>query len=147
MDTLSYKTQFAKPGQIDQAWVLVDAENQVLGRVASLIAKLIRGKHKASYSPNANCGDKVVVINAEKVILTGKKMTDKQLIRYTGYPGGQRMQTPQELLNKFPERLLEIAIKGMVPKNRNGRKAMGNLFIYAGTKHPHEAQNPKAYTI
>ena len=120
----------------------MDAENQVLGRLSSEIAKVIRGKHKPSYTPHVDCGDNVIVINAEKIRLTGKKMDDKVYIRHTGYPGGQRFRTPREVLTKNPRGVVEAAVKGMLPKNKLGSKLYTNLYVYAGTEHPHEAQQP-----
>jgi large subunit ribosomal protein L13 len=122
---------------------VVDAENQILGRLCSEIAKIIRGKHKPSFTPHVDCGDQVIVINADKVRLTGKKMTDKVYIRHTGYPGGQRFSTPREVLVKNPRGVVEAAVKGMLPKNRLGRELFHNLFVYAGPSHPHAAQQPK----
>ena len=122
---------------------MVDAENQILGRLCSEIAKIIRGKHKPSFTPHVDCGDQVIVINADKVRLTGKKMTDKVYIRHTGYPGGQRFSTPREVLVKNPRGVVEAAVKGMLPKNRLGRELFHNLFVYAGPSHPHAAQQPK----
>ena len=143
MDTLSYKTISANKATVEKAWVVVDAENQILGRLASEIAKIIRGKHKPSFTPHVDCGDQVIVINADKVRLTGKKMTDKVYIRHTGYPGGQRFSTPREVLVKNPRGVVEAAVKGMLPKNRLGRELFHNLFVYAGPSHPHAAQQPK----
>ncbi|MCX2745156.1 50S ribosomal protein L13 [Mangrovivirga sp. M17] len=143
MDTLSYKTISANKETVNKEWVIVDAEQQTLGRFASEVAKLIRGKHKPNFTPHVDCGDNVIIINADKISLTGKKMTAKQYVRHTGHPGGQRFATPQELLNKRPERVLEMAVKGMLPKNRLGRQLFNNLHVYAGTEHPHEAQKPK----
>jgi len=143
VDTLSYKTISANKATVQKDWVVVDAENQILGRLCSEIAKIIRGKHKASYTPHVNCGDQVIVINADKVRLTGKKMTDKVYIRHTGYPGGQRFATPREVLAKNPRGVVEAAVKGMLPKNRLGRALFNNLFVYAGSEHPHAAQQPK----
>ncbi|MFA9198612.1 50S ribosomal protein L13 [Aquirufa sp. KTFRIE-69F] len=143
MDTLSYKTISANKATVQKAWFVVDAENQVLGRVCSEIAKIIRGKHKPSYTPHVDCGDQVIVINADKIRLTGKKMTDKVYIRHTGYPGGQRFATPREVLAKNPRGVVESAVKGMLPKNRLGRVLFNNLFVYAGSEHPHAAQQPK----
>jgi len=143
VDTLSYKTISANKNTVNKEWVVVDAENAVLGRLASEVAKIIRGKHKASYTPHVDCGDNVIVINADKIKLTGKKMTDKVYVRHTGYPGGQRFQTPRELLEKHPERVIEKAVKGMLPKNRLGRRLFTNLFVYADAEHPHSAQQPK----
>ncbi len=143
MDTLSYKTISANKATVEKAWVVVDAENQILGRLCSEIAKIIRGKHKPSFTPHVDCGDQVIVINADKVRLTGKKMTDKVYIRHTGYPGGQRFSTPREVLVKNPRGVVEAAVKGMLPKNRLGRELFHNLFVYAGPTHPHAAQQPK----
>lgn len=143
MDTLSYKTISANKSTINKEWVVVDAEDAVLGRLASNVARIIRGKHKTSYTPHADCGDNVIIINADKIRLTGKKLTDKVYIRHTGYPGGQRFQTPKEALEKYPERILERAVKGMLPKSRLGRRLFTNLFVYAGNEHPHTAQQPK----
>jgi large subunit ribosomal protein L13 len=143
VDTLSYKTISANKATVEKAWVVVDAENQILGRLASEIAKIIRGKHKPSFTPHVDCGDQVIVINADKVRLTGKKMTDKVYIRHTGYPGGQRFSTPREVLVKNPRGVVEAAVKGMLPKNRLGRELFHNLFVYAGPSHPHAAQQPK----
>ncbi len=143
MDTLSYKTISANKATTEKGWIVVDAENQILGRLSSEIAKIIRGKHKASFTPHVDCGDNVIVINAEKIRLTGKKMTDKVYIRHTGYPGGQRFATPREVLAKNPRGVVESAVKGMLPKNRLGNKLFHNLFVYAGPQHPHEAQQQK----
>lgn len=143
MDTLSYKTISANKATIQKDWVVVDAENQVLGRLCSEIAKIIRGKNKPSYTPHTDCGDQVIVINADKVRLTGKKLTDKVYTRHTGYPGGQRFATPREVLAKNPKGVVEAAVKGMLPKNRLGRALFNNLYVYAGTEHPHAAQQPK----
>ncbi len=143
MDTLSYKTVSANKATVQKEWVIVDAENAVLGRLSSKIASLIRGKHKTNFTPNVDCGDNVIVINAEKVRLTGKKMTDKVYVRHTGYPGGQRFATPREVLAKNPRGVVEAAVRGMLPKNRLGRRLFTNLHVYAGTEHPHNAQQPK----
>jgi len=143
VNTPSYKTISANDGTVKKNWFLVDAENQIVGRLASEVAKILRGKHKPSYTPHVDCGDNVVIINAEKARFTGKKLSDKQYVRYTGYPGGQRFATPKVVLEKHPERVLQYAIKGMLPKNKLGAKLQTNVFIYAGTNHPHEAQQPK----
>ena len=143
MDTLSYKTISANAATVEKDWVVVDAEDKVLGRLASEVARVLRGKHKASYTPHVDCGDNVIVINCEKVKLTGSKMTDKEYIRHTGHPGGQRVATPKMLLQKQPERIIEMAVRGMLPKNRLGRKIFTNLHVYVGSEHPHEAQQPK----
>lgn len=143
MDTLSYKTISANKNTVTKEWVLVDAENEVLGRLSTKVAKLVRGKYKTNFTPHVDCGDNVIVINADKVKLTGNKVDTKEYIRYTGYPGGQRFATPKEVFKKFPERIIKTAVKGMLPKNKLGSVLNGNLFVYAGTEHPHQAQNPK----
>ncbi len=143
MNTLSYKTVSANKATVEKEWVLVDAEGQTLGRLASVVALILRGKHKTSYTPHVDCGDNVIVINAEKVTLTGQKMTDKEYIRHTGYPGGQRIVKADKLMKKQPTRMVEYAIKGMLPKNRLGAAIFRNLYIYAGPDHQHEAQKPK----
>lgn len=147
MDSLSFKTVFVNKQEAQKGWVLLDAEGQTLGRFASEAAKILRGKNKASFTPNMDCGDYVVIINADKINLTGQKWTDKVYTRHTGYPGGQRFTTPTEMLAKFPERILEKAIKGMLPKNRLGRELFRNVHVYAGAEHPHQAQSPKAVTL
>lgn len=143
MNTLSYKTVSANKKTVDKQWVVVDAQGEILGRLSSNIAKVIRGKNKPSYTPHVDCGDNVIVINADKVKLTGDKMSDKVYQRYTGYPGGQRFISPKELMAKHPTRIIEKAVRGMLPKNRLGRAIFKNLYIYAGNEHPHAAQNPK----
>ena len=143
MDKLSYKTISANKNTVNKEWVVVDAKDAILGRLASEVAKMIRGKHKTSYTPHVDCGDNVIIINADKIKLTGKKLTDKVYVRHTGYPGGQRFQTPRELLEKHPERVIEKAVRGMLPKNRLGRRLFTNLFVYADAEHPHSAQQPK----
>ncbi len=142
MDTLSYKTISANKATAQKSWVVVDANGQSLGRVASLIASRLRGKHKPNFTPHADCGDNVIVLNAAAVTLSGSKMETKQYIRYTGYPGGQRFSTPALELAKNPERVLETAVRGMLPKNRLGRALFRNMHVYVGTEHPHEAQQP-----
>jgi large subunit ribosomal protein L13 len=143
VDALSYKTKFANKSSAEKEWLLVDAENEVVGRLASKVAMLLRGKHKTSFTPHADAGSNVIIINADKVRFTGKKMTDKEYIRYTGYPGGQRCATPKELLDRKPTEILSHAIHGMLPKGRLGRVLNTNVRIYAGTEHGHEAQQPK----
>lgn len=143
MDTLSYKTRSVNKQAIDKAWVLVDAKGQTLGRLTSQIAAIIRGKNKPYFTPNIDCGDNVVVINAEKVRLTGKKVDDKEYISHTGYPGGQRNTNPRRLKEEFPTRIIEHAVRGMLPKNKLGRRLFHNLFVYAGQEHAHAAQQPK----
>ena len=147
MDSLSYKTISANSATIEKQWILIDANNEVLGRLASQVAKILRGKNKPSYTPHADCGDYVVVINADKVKLTGKKMTDKVYTRHTGFPGGQRFATPADYLAKKPTFLLEKAVKGMLPKTRLGEAMFKNLKVYAGPEHPHAAQNPKTIKL
>ncbi len=143
MDTLSYKTVSANKATVNKEWVVIDAADQILGRLSSRIALILRGKHKPSYTPHVDCGDNVIIINAEKVRLTGKKMTNKQYVSHTGYPGGQRFATPKELLQRKPLHVVEHAVKGMLPKNRLGAELFRNLFVYTGSEHPHEAQQPK----
>lgn len=143
VDTLSYKTKSERKEDVKHNWHLVDAEGQTLGRMVTQIATLLRGKHKPSFTPHVDCGDFVVVINAEKIHLTGKKWTDKVYVRHTGYPGGQRFSTPAELLQKHPERIVEKAVKGMLPKNKLGSKLFKKLFVYTGSEHPHFAQKPE----
>jgi len=142
VDTLSYKTISANKATAQKTWIVVDANGQSLGRVASLIASRLRGKHKPNFTPHADCGDNVIVINAAAVMLSGSKMETKQYIRYTGYPGGQRFSTPALELAKNPERVLETAVRGMLPKNRLGRALFRNMHVYVGAEHPHEAQQP-----
>jgi large subunit ribosomal protein L13 len=143
VNTLSYKTVSANRETADKKWVLVDAEGQHLGRLASKVAKIIRGKHKTNFTPHVDCGDNVIVVNAEKVVLTGNKMEDKVYLRHTGYPGGQRALTAKALLERRPERLVEKAVKGMLPKNRLGSKLYTNLHVVIGPEHKHEAQKPE----
>lgn len=147
MDIQSYKTTYLNETTVKKNWVLVDAEAAVLGRFSSNVAKILRGKNKPGYTPFVDCGDNVIVINAEKVRLTGKKLTDRVHVRYTGYPGGQRFASPAEILDKNPRRLIELAVKRMLPKNRLGRKLYTNLYVYEGTSHPHAAQNPKSINL
>ena len=142
MNTLSYKTVSANTETSGKKWLLVDAEGQTVGRLASKVAKLIRGKHKVNFTPHADCGDNVIIINAEKVSFSGTKLVNKEYIRYTGYPGGQRSLTAQEILQKQPQRLIEKAIKGMLPKNTLGRQLFTNLKVYVGSEHKQEAQKP-----
>ena len=143
MDAISYKTISANAQTANKTWVIVDAQNQIVGRISSEVAKILRGKHKTNYTPHADCGDNVIIINAEKVRFTGNKMSEKEYVHYTGYPGGQRFATPTEWLKKNPALILENAIRGMLPKNRLGREIFRNLHIYTGTEHPHSAQKPK----
>ena len=147
MDTLSYKTLSANTATSGKKWLVVDAEGQTVGRLASKVAKVIRGKHKPNFTPHADCGDNVIVINAEKVSFSGTKLVNKEYIRYTGYPGGQRSLTAQEMLQKHPQRLIEKAVKGMLPKNRLGRTLFTNLKVYTGSEHKHEAQKPEVLNL
>ena len=143
MDSVSYKTASLSKENVNQDWYIVDATDLILGRLSSEVAKIIRGKHKPSFTPNVNGGDNVIVVNAEKVRLTGQKLTKKQYISHSGYPGGQKFATPSLLLSKNPTLVVEKAVKGMLPKNKIGSQMFKNLFVYAGTEHPHEAQKPK----
>jgi len=147
VDTLSYKTVSANKATVNKEWVVIDASNEVLGRLSSKVANILRGKYKASYTPHVDCGDNVIIINAEKIRLTGKKLTDKVYVRHTGFPGGQRFSTPKEMLHKRPIAVIEHAVKGMLPKNRLASVQYGNLYVYAGSEHPHEAQQPKSLNL
>lgn len=147
MNTLSYKTVSANKATVNKEWVVVDAEGEVLGRLASKVAKLIRGKHKPNFTPHVDCGDNVIVINAEKIKLTGNKWNDKTYVRHTGYPGGQRMLTASELFGKNPTRVVEKAVKGMLPKNRLGSALFRNLYVYEGSEHKQEAQKPRTLNL
>ena len=147
MDSLSYKTISANAATVTKEWVVIDATNEVLGRLASQIAKILRGKNKPGYTPHVDCGDHVIVVNAEKVKLTGDKLTEKVYVRHTGYPGGQRFATAQDYLKKKPEFVIEEAVRGMLPKTRLGEAIFKNLKVYAGAEHPHAAQNPKAIKL
>jgi large subunit ribosomal protein L13 len=147
VDTLSYKTISANKATVNKEWLLVDADGETLGRLASKVAILLRGKHKPSFTPHVDCGDNVVIINAEKISLSGNKWSDKSYIRYTGYPGGQRTTTVKELLEKNPAAIVEKAVKGMLPKNRLGAELFRNLKVYAGTEHGQEAQKPKVVNL
>ncbi|NLK92663.1 MAG: 50S ribosomal protein L13 [Bacteroidales bacterium] len=147
MNTLSYKTISANKATVQKEWVVVDATDQVLGRMCSKVAKLLRGKYKPSFTPHVDCGDNVIIINADKVKMTGNKWTDKVYLRHTGYPGGQREMTPQRLQAKGSDRLFNKVLKGMLPKNRLGDKLLGNVYIYDGADHPHQAQTPKTIDL
>jgi large subunit ribosomal protein L13 len=147
VDTLSFKTVSANKSTVVKEWVLIDARDQVLGRMASKIAFILRGKHKTNFTPHVDCGDNVIVINAEKVRMTGKKMNDRQIFRHTGHPGGQRIQTPASMMASRPASVIEHAVKGMLPKNRLGSEIFRNLHVYAGDTHPHEAQQPKTLNL
>lgn len=147
MDTLSYKTVSLNKETANKEWVIVDATDQILGRLASKVAMVLRGKHKAGYTPHVDCGDNVIVINAEKVKLTGDKWKSKVYVRHTGYPGGQRFETAGGMLKKFPARLMEKAVKGMLPKNSLGAKLFNNLHVFVGGEHDKQAQQPKSIRL
>ena len=147
MDKLSYKTVSANAATVTKEWVVIDAADQVLGRLSSRIALILRGKNKANFTPHVDCGDNVIVINAEKVRLTGDKLSEKIYVRHTGYPGGQRFSTPKELLKRKPFAIVEHAVKGMLPKNRLGAELFRNLHVYVGPDHPHAAQQPRTITL
>ncbi len=147
MNTTSYRTISANSKTVQKEWVVVDAEDQVLGRLASKVAKIIRGKHKPDYTPHVDCGDNVIVINADKIQLSGNKMEEKLYIRHTGYPGGQRELTAAQLLRRKPVALVEKAVKGMLPKTKLGDRLFTNLHVIAGSTHKHEAQKPKAIKL
>ena len=147
MDTLSFKTISANKATVNKEWVIVDAEGQVLGRLCTKVAKLLRGKYKPSFTPHVDCGDNVIIINADKVVLTRDKWNGHIYLRYTGYPGGQIQYTPGDLLKKGPDHLFRKVVKGMLPKNRLASRLLDNLYIYAGTEHKHEAQQPKKIDI
>jgi large subunit ribosomal protein L13 len=143
MNTLSYKTVSANSKTVTKEWVVIDANTEILGRLSSKIAFILRGKHKANFTPHVDCGDNVIVINADKVRFTGNKFTQKEYVSYTGYPGGQRFISPKDLMAKHPTRVVEKAVRGMLPKNKLGNAIYKNLYVYAGGEHPHAAQNPK----
>ena len=143
MNTLSYRTVSANNATVQKEWFVVDATNQVLGRLSSQVASILRGKHKTSFTPHVDCGDNIIVINAEKIRLTGNKWSDKEYVRHTGYPGGQRITSPAALVLTNPGRIIELAVKKMLPRNRLGNAIFKNLYVYAGPDHPHTAQQPK----
>ena len=149
MDTLSQKTTNVNKVTAQKEWVVVDATDQVLGRLCTKVAKLLRGKYKPSFTPNVDCGDNVIIVNADKIVLTGNKMTDRTYLTYSGYPGGQKEHTPASIIakNNGYEKLLRKVVKGMLPKNKLARHILTNLYIYEGPEHKHEAQSPKAIDI
>ncbi len=147
VNTLSYKTVSVNKETAQKEWVVIDATGQTLGRIATKIAKLLRGKYKPSFTPHVDCGDNVIIINADKVELTGKKWTDRTYLRFSGYPGGQKAFTPAELFAKGPDRLFRKVVKGMLPKNKLGDALIKNMYVYVGENHPHEAQQPKKLDI
>ena len=143
MDTLSFKTLSVNKATAQKEWILIDATDLVLGRMASKVAKLLRGKYKPSFTPHVDCGDNVIIINADKVKLTGNKWNDRVYLSHTGYPGGQRETTPAQMMAKSPEKLIKKVVKGMLPKNILAGALLDNLYVYAGSEHPHAAQQPK----
>jgi large subunit ribosomal protein L13 len=148
MKALLKTTKAAKPAEVEKKWHLIDADGLVVGRVATIIANILRGKHKPSYTPHVDCGDNIVVINAEKIRFTGKKLADKVYYRHTGYAGGIKGITAGKVLEgKFPERILEKAVERMIPRGPLGRQQMRNLRVYSGTEHPHAAQNPEPLDV
>ena len=147
MNTLSYRTLAGNTETADKKWYVVDAEGQTVGRLASKVAKVIRGKYKTCYTPHADCGDNVIVINAEKIAFSGTKLQNKEYVRFSGYPGGQRFTSAENMLKNHPERLIEKAIKGMLPKNTLGRKLYTNLKVYKGAAHSHVAQQPELLNL
>jgi len=147
VEAISYKTVSASKETVTKGWVLIDAENETLGRLASKVAYILRGKDKTNFTPHVDTGDNVIIINAEKVKLTGKKMEEKEYVRHTGYPGGQRFATPKMLLNSKPTEVVRMAVSGMLPKNKLGDQLRRNVFVYAGAEHPHAAQQPKAIKL
>ena len=155
MDTLSYRTQSATPASIEKEWVVIDAEGQVLGRLCSKVAKILRGKNKPDYTPFLDCGDNVIIINADKVVMSNDKMNKREYLRYTGYPGGQRVFTPGDLMAKSMKKTIKEGkhplfikvLKGMLPKGPLGRSLINNMYVYNGPDHPHAANNPKVIDI
>lgn len=147
MESLSYKTTYVNADTAQKEWYVIDAADVILGRLASQVAKILRGKNKPSYSPHVDCGDNVIVINADKVRLTGAKMDDKVYVRHTGYPGGQRFRSPKDYLAIKPTFIVEKAVKGMLPKTRLGSVLNSNLYVYASAEHPHAAQTPKTIKL
>ena len=147
MNRISYKTISANKQTVNKKWIVVDAATQNLGRLASQVAFMIRGKHKADFTPHVDCGDNVIIINANKIALSGNKWDKKQYITYTGYPGGQKTTTPRKMQAISPVRIIEQAVKGMLPKNKLGRRLFHNMFVCEGTAHEHEAQKPEKFTL
>lgn len=147
MNSLRYKTVSANKDTVDKKWLVIDVEGQVVGRAASQIASILRGKHKPNFTPHADCGDNVIIINADKVRFTGNKINQKEYLRHTGYPGGQRSMSARMMMEKHPERIMEFAIKRMLPRNKLGNQLYSNLRVYAGTEHPHEAQEPEVFEL
>jgi len=147
VDTLSYKTISVNKETAQKEWVVVYAAGQSLGRLASKVAKLLRGKYKPSFTPHVDCGDNVIIVNADKVELTGNKWTDRTYLRFSGYPGGQREYSPADLMKKSPDKLFRKVVKGMLPKNKLAATLLNNMYVYAGSEHPHQAQTPRKIDI
>ncbi len=147
MDTLSYKTVSANKTTLEKEWIIIDAKDEVLGRLASKVAFMLRGKQKTSFTPHVDCGDNVIILNATKIKLTGKKWTDRVHFSHSGYPGGQKIKSPKDLFDKNPAKVIEKAIKGMLPKNKLGDAIFNNLYIYEGEEHNHDAQQPKKVNL
>jgi large subunit ribosomal protein L13 len=147
VNTLSYKTQSAKKEEVERKWYVIDAEGAIVGRLGTVVASMLRGKHKPSYTPHVDTGDNIIIINAEKVRFTGSKMDQKTYQSYSGYPGGQKERTAREMLEKKPIAIVEKAVRGMLPKNRLGRQMIKKLFVYEGAEHPHEAQQPEVFKL
>lgn len=140
-------TYSAKKSEITHDWLIIDATGLTVGRLASEVATILRGKHKPTFTPNMDCGDYVIIINADKVHFTGKKWTDKIYYKHTGHPGGLKETAARDMMNRAPERIMELAVKGMLPKTKLGRQMYSKLFVYANGEHPHTAQQPKEYTL
>lgn len=147
MEALSYKTVSASKETVNKGWILIDAEDETLGRLGSKVAYILRGKDKTNFTPHVDTGDNVIIINAEKIKLTGNKVAEKEYVRHTGYPGGQRFTTPKQLLAKNPTEIIRMAVSGMLPKNKLGDALRRNIYIYAGAEHPHAAQQPKVIKL
>ncbi|NNE26827.1 MAG: 50S ribosomal protein L13 [Saprospiraceae bacterium] len=147
MDTLSYKTKSANKQTVERKWYIVDAEDKIVGRLATKMATVLRGKHKASYTPHVDTGDCIIVLNADKIRFTGSKMDQKEYITYSGYPGGQKRRTAKEMMVKNPTAIIENAVRGMLPKNKLGRAMIKKLYIYTGSEHPHAAQKPEPFNF
>lgn len=147
MDTLSFKTVSANKATVNKEWVVIDATDAVLGRLSSKVAKLLRGKYKPEFTPHVDCGDNVIILNAEKITLTGNKWEQREHFSHSGYPGGQKRVSPKAIFDKKPEKLIEQAVKGMLPKNRLSRAVFTNLYVYTGNEHPHAAQKPKTIDL
>ena len=147
MNTLSYKTVSANKATVNKEWVIIDAEGKILGRLASVVAATLRGKHKTNFTPHVDCGDNVIVINAEKIVLHGKRADQKEYFHYTGYPGGGRFQSFKNVISQKPEFAIQHAVRGMLPKTKLGNKMVHKLKVCAGSNHPHAAQSPKLYDL